>query len=145
MAALNRPALPAPRIAAKIKPGKPLVLLLSSLVIAVALFQVNQFSHLTRTSYAIDDLNQQRAQKQAENHDLEAEVAQLSSLARVEWEARIRLGLVPAEKKLFIQVNNTVPDRESLPWRFLPAAHVSRTAGGSEPVWKRALHLIPLF
>ena len=71
-------------------------------MVIAAGFQVNQFSRLTSTGYEINELNRQRAERQAANHELEAEVAQLSSLARVDWEARTRLHLEPAQQKLYI-------------------------------------------
>ena len=144
MAALHRTALPAPRTLVRIRPGRPLLLVLFLLMLAAALFQVNQFSHLTSTSYAIDALNRQRATKQAENHQLEAQIATLSSLARVEWVARTQDHLAPPESKLYIAINGPVPDRQTLPTRFLPAEHDVAASSGT-PLWKRILNLVPGF
>jgi cell division protein FtsB len=144
MAALHRRAIPAPRIFAKPRPGKLLLVGALALVVIAAGFQVNQFSRLTRTGYQIDELNRERAARQADNHALEAEVAQLSSLARVDWESRTRLHLEPAQQKLYITVNHAVPDRQTLPTRFLPPE--PRDAGGAvEPMWKRLLKSLPFF
>jgi hypothetical protein len=89
-------------------------------------------------------LNRQRAERQAQNHALEAEVAQLSSLARVDWEARTQRHLEPAQQKLYITVNHDVPDRQTLPTRFLPPeAPDAGEAGG--PMWKRLLTSLPFF
>lgn len=113
--------------------------------------QVNQFSRLTRTGYEIDQLNRERAAKQAANHEIEAEVASLSSLARVEWEARTRLLMEPAKRRLYIAVNAPVPEQQTLPTRYLPkpAQHggplpepaVERDGGKS--VWEKARGLLP--
>jgi cell division protein FtsL len=144
MAALHRPAAVAPRIFGKARPGKLLVAGAIGLVVVAAGFQVNQFSRLTSTGYEIDALNQQRAEKQAENHAIEAEVAQLSSLARVDWEARTRLHLEPAQQTLYLTVNHDVPDRQTLPTRFLPAEPAT-PGQADEPMWKRLLKSLPFF
>jgi cell division protein FtsL len=144
MAALHRTALPAPRTLVRVRPGRPLLLVLFLLMLGAALFQVNQFSHLTSTSYAIDALNRQRMAKQAENHQLEAQIAQLSSLGRVEWVARTQDHLAPAERVLYMSVNVPVPDRQTLPTRFLPPEHGAAVSGDA-PLWKQILDLIPFF
>lgn len=142
MAALHRPAIPAPRILGRPRPGKLLLVGAIALVVVAAGFQVNQFSRLTSTGYQINGLNRQRAERQAENHALEAEVAQLSSLARVDWEARTRLHLEPAQQKLYITVNHDVPDRQTLPTRFLPPEPPDAGRAG-DPIWKRLLKALP--
>lgn len=150
MAALHRPALPipgrlaAPRVLAKARSGRALLVLLAALVLGVALLQVNQFSRLTSTGYQINELNSERASRQAENHALEAEVASLSSLARVDWEARTRLHMEPATRKLYIDVNHPAPDRQTLPTRFLPQQSAAPPVLAShESLWKRLLKLLP--
>lgn len=153
MAALQRHALPfpkrlsAPKAMGRLRSGKLLVTAAAMLVIAVALLQVNQFSRLTSTGYQIQQLNQQRAAKQAENHELAAEVARLSSLARVDWEARVNQHMVPAGRKLYINVNHAVPERETLPTRFLPQEKPAPapTAAADDPLWKQLLKLLPFF
>ncbi len=150
MAALQRHALPFPRrfrwpnLAGRLRSGRALLALAIVLVLAVALLQVNQFSRLTSTGYQIDSLTQLRDAKQAENHQLEAQVAQLSSLARVDWEARVNLHMVPATRKLYISVNQPVPARETLPTRFLPQGNVAAVAPApSDSIWERLLKLLP--
>ena len=144
MAALQRPAIAAPRVFGRPRPGKLLLVSAIGLVVVAAGFQVNQFSRLTSTGYAINELNRQRAERQADNHALEAEVARLSSLARVDWEARTRLHLEPAKQKLYLTVNHAVPDRRTLPTRFLPP---EPAASGQldEPLWKRLMKSLPFF
>ena len=144
MAALHRPVLSAPRVFGKPRLGKLLLVGTVGLAIIAAGFQVNQFSRLTSTGYQINELNRQRADRQAANHALEAEVAGLSSLARVDWEARTRLHLEPAQQKLYITVNHEVPDRQTLPTRFLPPEAPGAGSGG-EPAWKRLLKSLPFF
>jgi len=152
MAALQRPALPFPRrlgarrALARLRSGKLPLVGAGVLLLAAALLQVNQFSTLTSTGYQIDALNEERAAKQAQNRELEAEVARLSSLARVDWEARVRLGMVPASRTLYINVNQPVPGQETLPTRFWPVAPPAAAAEApGEPWWKRLFKLLPSF
>ncbi len=145
MAALQRPAIVAPpRVFGRPRGGRLLLAAAVGLVIVAAGFQVNQFSRLTSTGYAINDLQRQHAERLAENRAIEAEVAGLSSLARVSWEAQTRLHLVPAQRKLYLTVNHTVPDRQSLPTRFLPPEPAMPGQAG-EPMWKRLIKSLPSF
>lgn len=153
MAALHRPALPlprrgtAPKALARLRSGRLPLAAAGALLVAAALLQVNQFSTLTSTGYQIDALNRERVAKQAQNRELEAEVAQLSSLARVDWEARVRLGMEPASRTLYINVNQPAPARETLPTRFLPPASptAAPAPASRDPFWKRLLKLLPFF
>ena len=71
------------------------VLLGAFLVIAlVGLLQVIQTSGVTSTGYSLRSLEQERLARQAQVHQLEAEVAALTSMERIESEARGRLGMV---------------------------------------------------
>jgi cell division protein FtsL len=141
MAAVQRPAIPAPRTFGR-RPGRLLLVGAIALVVVTAAFQVNRFSRLTTTGYEINDLNRVRAEKQAANHELEAEVAQLSSLARVDWEARTRLHLQPAQRIMYTQVNHEVPDRQTLPTRFLPRERADISIE-DEPLWRQLIRLLP--
>jgi cell division protein FtsL len=140
MAALQRPAIPAPRILGRPRSGRLVLYVVTAIVVVVALAQVNQFSRLTSTGYEIEALKRERDVKLAENHKLEADVASLSSLARVDLVARIELGMQPATRRLYIDVNHTVPERQTLPTRFLTEA-VPATAPpqDGETFWKRAI------
>ena len=144
MAALHRPALSTRRVFGKPRLGKLLLVGTVGLAVIAAGFQVNQFSRLTSTGYQINELNRQRDAKQAENHTIEADVAGLSSLARVDWEARTKLHLEPAQQKLYIAVNHDVPDRQTLPTRFLPP-DAPDAGSRAEPAWKTLLKSLPFF
>jgi hypothetical protein len=144
MAALHRLTLTAPRTFGKRISPKLLFAVAGVLAVAVAAAQVNQFSRVTSAGYELDRLNQERAAKQAENHEIEADVARLSSLARVDIEARQRLKLVPAATRLYLTVNHPVPDRQTVPTRFL-APETSPAAPSRAPFWKRALRHLPFF
>jgi cell division protein FtsL len=143
MAALHRSAIAAPALVRQ-RSGWVVIALIIAVVVGIAAFQVSQFSSLTNTSYEINELNRVRAEKQARNHELEAQVAQASSLARVDIVARVELGLQPATRVLHIEVNQPVPERQSLPSRFLPGDEPA-DASASEPWWKRSTDLIPIF
>ena len=112
MAALHRPALPAPRAFGKQWPAKLLLVAAISLLVAIAVLKVNQFSRATSTSYEINALT--------------------------------RLHMEPAGQKLYIGINQPVPDRQSLPTRFLPPQH-PQTAPSGGAFWKRLLHRVPFF
>jgi cell division protein FtsL len=147
MAALHRPALPAPRALGRHVGGRWLIVVAAGAAVLFALLQVNQFSRATSTGYALDALRQQQAMKQAQNHELEAQVAELSSLGRVSWDARTKLGLVPASKRVYITVNQPVPDRQTLPTRYqqqaAAAAPAATPQAGGAPWWKHILDLTP--
>ncbi len=148
MAALHRPALPAPRTFGRRVSGRTMLVGAALLAVTAATLQVNQFSRATSASYTIDTLAQERALKQAQNHELEGEVARLASLGRVEWDARARLGLVPAQRTVYLTVNQPVPQGQSLPLRYQQQAAAPSAAGkaaGHPPFWKRLLKLIPFF
>ncbi len=145
MAALQRPALPFPRNVPKPGGARGWLIGAVALVIVIALVQVNQFSRLTSTGYEIESLRRERDTKAAENHKLEAEVGRLSSLARVDMEARTRLKMEPAQRRLYISVNQPVPERRALPTRYLapqdaPAVPADN-AGRS--LWQRLVDLLP--
>lgn len=141
MAAIQRPALPIPIVRGRFRSGRLLALLVA-LVVGAALLQVNQFSAVTGTGYDIEQLKRDRAAKQAENHELEAEVASLSSLARVEIEARTRLQMDKPKAVWNLQVNGPVPDHQTLPTRFQPQFPVG-AAETEPPFWQRLLDLLP--
>lgn len=141
MAAIHRPALPIPIARGRLR-SKWLLAVAVIVVVAGALLQVNQFSAVTGTGYEIEDLKRERAAKVAENHELEAEVAQLSSLARVEIEARTRLQMDKPKTVRHMQVNSEVPDHQTLPTRFLPASPAD-ASGEDPPFWRRLMDLLP--
>ena len=140
MAALHRPAIPAPRILGRPRSGKLVLYVVGAIIVGVALLQVNQFSRLTSTGYEIESLKRERDIKLAENHKVEADVASLSSLARVDLVARTQLGFVPATRRMYIDVNHPVPQRQELPTRFQPEAQPATAAPhNGAPWWQRAI------
>jgi hypothetical protein len=120
MVAIHRPALPPGQAFGRTLTSKTSLAVAAALALGFAGLQVNQFSRVTTTGYAIGELERTRAEKLAEVHELEAEVAHLSSLARVDFEARTRLRMEPATRRLYIAVNQPPPQRQTLPTRYLP-------------------------
>ena len=141
MAAIQRPA--ALRRTPHIASGRLLLAIAAALLIGAAAMQVNQFSAVTGTGYQIEDLKRERALKQAANHDQEAEVARLSSLARVEIEARGRMGMVPAATVRNMVINGAVPDHPTLPTRYLPPEPAASESEDDASFVEKVLDLLP--
>ncbi len=112
-------------------------------IVGAGLLQVVQTSNVTSTGYEIQGLEEARLEWSARVHQLEAEVASLASLERVEQEARGRLGLVPAERRLYLEVNAPVPPQQILPTRFAPAEPPEESSSGSW--WQDLLDLLPFY
>ena len=123
----------------------PLLTAAGVIVVALALWQVAQSSDAATTSFTIQRLERERLQLQARVHALEAEVAYLSSLARIETEARGRLGLVKPERREIITIDVPPPEAQHpIPTRFLPDPEPSMDVP-SAPWWKRVLDRINPF
>ena len=118
------------------------ILALAIGAVAILVFlQVIQTSDATSTGYTIRRLEQERLDSAAQVHRLEAEVASLTSLERVEREARGRLGMVPAEKVLYLDVDVPPPRQELIPQRFSPSGTDEDEPGTSW--WQALLNLLP--
>ena len=97
MAILNRTleraqAVPRIRAALRVPPLLPVALMI---IVALGLLRIIQSSEATTTNYSIQELEQQRLEARTVNSELEAEIARLSALDRIQSEAE-RRGLVPA-------------------------------------------------
>src|SRR5687768_4795020 len=71
---------------------------------AIALLQVFQSSSFTNTGQTLQELEKDQSQVQARVRHLEAEIAALSSLDRVERAARDRLGMAPPKTTIYVAV-----------------------------------------
>jgi cell division protein FtsL len=118
------------------------VILGAFLVIAlVGLLHVVQTSGLTATGYDLRELEQARLGRQAQVHQLEAEVAALTSMERIEGEARGRLGMVAPAKVETLEVHTLPPAQQLIPQRYFPEVAESTPKAGS---WQqRLLRLLP--
>jgi cell division protein FtsL len=109
----------------------------------VGLWQVIQISDATTTGFNISRLERERLDWQASVRELEAEVAALTSLERVEREARERLGMVPAPQELHLEVNVPAPRQQLIPRRFLDEEALPAEPAGSW--WEPLLRLLPFY
>ena len=121
----------------------PVLLVAGAVILIIALLQVVQTSDAATTNIAIQWLEQEKLELQTLGHQLEAEVASLSSLSRVEREARERLGLVPSETRESVEVNVAWPaaDQPRLPSRFAPERE-AEVDERSSPWWRDLLGLL---
>lgn len=147
MAVLNRTlSRTQPKASTALRLG-PVLLVAGLVVLIIALLQVVQTSEATTTSFAIQRRQQEKLELEASVRQLEAEVAALSSLSRIEQEAR-RLGLEPPQAQESVVVNVAWPeaDQQRLPTRYAPV--------GEEPIevkredsswWQDLLKLLPFY
>ena len=100
----------------------PVLLIAGAAIVIIGLLQIVQTSEATTASFAIQRLEQRRLELEASVRGLEADVAALSSLERIERESQ-RLGLVPpaAQETVEVNVPRTGGDEHLLPSRFAPA------------------------
>jgi cell division protein FtsL len=113
------------------------------IVVFLGFLQVMQTSDATSTGYAIHRLEQERLDWSARVHRLEAEVATMTALERVEREARGRLGMVPAGKALYLEVDVPPPRQQLVPQRFATSEASASEPGASW--WQALLKLLPFY
>jgi len=121
---------------------RPALIVVGAAVVVIGLVQIVQTSDATSTSFSIQRLDQERLDWQTRVQQLEAQVAALSSLNRVEQEARGRLGMVPAAARESVQVNLPAPEQPLLGGDR--AAHAG--AEGDKDAsswWQELLKLLP--
>ncbi|GBD14290.1 Cell division protein FtsL [bacterium HR25] len=126
--------------------GLPLVIVLSSLAVGLAaLLPLTQYGNAATTSASLDQLERDRSAWQARVDELEAEVARLSSLDRIEREARERLGMVPPEEVVYIEVPVARPEGTKVPDRYLERpARAEGEVGADSAWWEKLLGWLPL-
>jgi len=112
-------------------------------VALLGLLQVIETSDATSTGYTIRRLDQERLDLAAQVHGLEAEVASLTSLERVEREARGRLGMVPAENVLYLEVDTPPPRQQPVPRRLSGSDDSAAESGTSW--WQALLKALPFY
>ena len=121
-------------------PGRVL-LVAGVIVVVVALLQLMQSSEAVTSSFAIQGLGSERLELRTRVSQLEAEIAALASLSRVEREAQERLGLEPAAGQQSGQVNVPWPaaNQQMLPTRFAASEAAAAEAPADESGWWRDL------
>ncbi len=143
MAAINHP-LGHPRRGLPI-PGTPARLQLW-LVLAIglagfsALLPVVQNSVATSRGFDIQAAQRQEAQLNGEIGLLEADVASLTSITRIERRAR-EIGLFPATDPIYVNVNEPGPAPAKLPLEYLPQEETRPVS--SAPLWKSLVSWLP--
>jgi cell division protein FtsL len=101
-----------------------------------------QSSQATSTSSDVRQLERARNDWQARLQELQAEVAFLGSLDRIEKEARERLGMVPPSETVYIVVDEPAPETQLVPLRFLPPK--KEQPRQEESWWESILGKLPL-
>ncbi len=148
MAVLNRPFDRIPATASTSLRVGPVLLVAVVAIVVVALLQLVQTSDAATSNFAIQKIEQERLELRTRTSQLEAEIAALSSLSRIEQEARERLGLEPAAAQQSLQVNVPWPgaDQQLLPTRFAPdeEPEVVEQSDGSA-WWRDLLELLPFY
>ncbi len=144
MAVLNRPLDRRQRSAPVSLHLGPVLLVAAAAIAIVSLLRVVQTSDATTSSFAIQRLEQEKLEVEAGVGQLEAEVASLASLSRIEQEAK-RLGLKPPESRQAVQVNVAWPAEEDrLPTRFALDERTEPAEQGSS-WWRDLLEFLPFY
>ncbi len=107
----------------------------------IALLQVVQSSGFANTGHQLQRLEAERIALKAEVYDLQAEVAQLASLDRIERVAREQLGMIQARHVSYLSVGVEAPAGALLP-RTLVESPVASAA--AEPGWQSLYKALPL-
>jgi len=101
----------------------PSLVTICLVVIGMAgLLPLIQSSRATSTSSDVRALERVRNDWDARIQELQAEIATLGSLDRIETEARGRLGMVPPSETVYIVVDQPPPEAQLVPLRFMPPA-----------------------
>ena len=104
-----------------------------------AVLPVLQTSGQTEAGQRLLELEAQRETLRSNVRGLAAEVGALASLSRIEREARLRLGMIPAPPTRVIRVDHAPPDR-TLPQRFAPAFESDPEQ--RQPIWQPLADLL---
>lgn len=100
--------------------GVAVLALAGVMVAGAALLPVVQSSKATTTGYEIRRLEAQKADLQAALYNAQTDIAGLGSLARIDREARERLGMVAPSRSVVVQVAEPAPAERQVPARYLP-------------------------
>ena len=143
MAAIHHPlgharhGLPIPSV-----PGRLQVWLVLAIGFAgvSALLPVLQNSVATSRGFDIQAAQRQEIQLQGQIGLLEADVAELTSLTRIERRAR-EIGLMPVQDPIYVSVNEAGPAPAKLPPEYLPKDDTRPVS--SPPWWKSLFSWLP--
>ena len=148
MATLDRlgpPAAASPSFEARAawKPRRAIAVALT-VAAAIALLQVILSSTFTHTGQQLRNLEQQRAELQAQIFQTEADIAALASLERTERVARERLGMVPARVNQYVAVSVEGPSGALLPRPLVQIAPPETVSGEGQAWWRALIQALPL-
>ncbi len=133
---------PAPRTKGR-SFSMPLVLTIALVTIGLAgLLPLLQSSQTTTTGHNIGELERQRNDWEARIHELEAEIASLAALDRIEREAHQRLDMRAPENTVYITVDVASPESQPVPDRFLPPKK-QESVKEDKSWWQSLLDLLP--
>jgi cell division protein FtsL len=114
----------------------PLLFAIGAIVALIAVVQVVQTSRATTASFKIEELQRQKLDLETTVSQLEIQVAQLSSLARVQQEAtRLGLGTPASRETIRVSVPGPSGDSAQIPARFLHSMSAQDKAGEQESSW----------
>ena len=142
-----QPAAPARERAVPRKEGRqlslPSLVTICLVVIGLAgLLPLIQSSNATSTSSSVLQLERARNDWQARLQELQADIATLGSLDRIEREARGRLGMVSPSETIYVVVDEPVPETQPVPLRFLPSK--TEQPRHEDSWWESLLGKLPL-
>jgi len=117
-------------------PLGPVLFAVGAIIAVVAVLQVMQTSRATTASFKIEQLQQQKLELETSVSQLEVQVAGLSSLARIQQEAK-RLGLGPPASREVVGVSVPGPSGDSaqIPARLLQPEATDTKAGEQNSSW----------
>ena len=118
-------------------------ILAAGFVAAAALLPVAQSSSATTTGHEIRMLEARRADLNASIHQTQSEVATLGAIERVERRAREHLGMVPADRWMYVSVGQPAPVA-GVPARYLNEEEPVTATTAGRPWWQAMLHKLPL-
>jgi len=121
----------------------PVVLTIAVVAVGLAgLLPLLQSSQTTTIGHNIRQLERQRNDWQARIHELEAEIASLAALDRIDKEARQRLDMQTPEHTVYLSVDVPSPETQPVPARFF-SPDKQQTVTEDESWWQSLLDLLP--
>jgi hypothetical protein len=141
MSLLDRPFL-APAGDSTLSLGRALGLTATLALVALAvLLPVTQSSGEATQGYRMQAMEQQQSDLEAQIYKAQSDIAQLGALARVDGEARGRLGMIPVTHEVAITVAVPEPSVRPIPNGFAPES-MQATAPEHETLWKKFITLL---
>ena len=138
MAVISRTISPAQQQTSIAVRFGPFLLIAVAALVIVGLLRVVQTSQATTVGFSVQALQQDKLELETALRQLEADVALLSSLERIEREA-LRLGLALPVEQASVSVNVALPAANALPTRFVPVEDVEESTDSGATSWWRSL------